>query len=286
LGDDTVKDRSAVPEKKRVSEAGIATIAIVVATSGALLALALPRPVAPDETPGLTLDATRVRDQLERDGRSAAALPDAPEVDAVREVLAAQSRAEVDGLPETSVRERQIRAVRAVTALVDAHGPDALTQLRAEAAERIDTALSSEPPADDEERKAVVGGFETMLERYGLSKDGELVAPRLVVRTLYKARVNAALYLELTDGFTELENEAYWGWLALEADAIPPERRLAALDELERATGARHDEARGTLLFLAGESLAAADLLDRAYAETGCVRLRNHALAAVESAVE
>jgi hypothetical protein len=264
-------------------------IAIVAATVGALFTLSIPRPVPAIETPGLALDSHAVAEALARDRELAGTVPDGPEAEAVRAALSAQSRAEVEGTAEQAVRNRQMDAVRAVRALLDAHGPESLDAIRAEATDRFDEvfmASDDDGPADAGDRNEVVGGFETMLERYGLVRDGERVAPPFVIRTLYKARVNGALYLPMTDGFTPLEAEAYWGWLALEGVGSAPDRRLDALDELDRVTGEEHLEARGTLLYLAGQSMAAADVFERVYGEIGSVRLRNHQLAAVASAAE
>ena len=84
----------------------------------------------------------------------------------------------------------------------------------------------------------------------------------------------------------EVEVEAYWGWLALEAASAPIELRLEALEHYEEATGRPAHEARATLLYLGGDALRASDLFTRAYEDFGSVRLRNHALAALAASVQ
>ncbi len=119
---------------------------------------------------------------------------------------------------------------------------------------------------------------------YGLTGDGAWRAPDIVVRALFKARFNATLRRPLTEGLHPIELEAYWGWLALEAEEAPIDRRLEALDEYEAVVERTFPEARGVLLFHAGEFLEAAERFEEAYAETGNVRLRNHAMAAMAEA--
>ena len=56
----------------------------------------------------------------------------------------------------------------------------------------------SEPSS--EEIEGLFGGFPEIMERYGLMRDGVLIAPRLTLRSLYKARWNAIHRQALTDG--------------------------------------------------------------------------------------
>jgi hypothetical protein len=272
---------SPVKARFRITESGAAIVIAALLASGALVMLAIPRPVAPTETPGLVLDESRAAAARAEDRALAENPPIGLAAEQVLDAYYRKGLAQRFGSTRDSHQQDRLAIARAV-ALLSQEDEDALTLLRASVVERLDDALAGR--MDEDERDGLLGTFDETLETYGLIEDGEWRAPPIVVRALFKARFNAALHLDLTDGLHPIEVEAYWGWLALEADGAPIDRRLEALAAYEEARGAPYPEARGVLLFAAGSFMEAAEAFETAYAETGNVRLRNHALAAVAEA--
>ncbi|MCS6797304.1 MAG: hypothetical protein NZ898_02030 [Myxococcota bacterium] len=249
--------------------------ALVVLPAGALLALWTPRPVPPRETPGLHLDPTACAHAIAQDRALAAESPTGEAAERLRRALHAlgTSQARASVMTEGEHHDTIFEIRRAANAL----GPTALSRLRASLVERLEPALAL--PADDDERRALLGDFEQTLDRFGLRRGGRILAPAIVVRALYKARFNHLAGVEPTDGLHDVERLAYWGWLALEADGVEPARRLAALSEYERLGGAGTAEARATLLFLAGRLPEAAQAFSALDPEGRNPRLRNATLA-------
>ena len=175
-------------------------------------------------------------------------------------------------------RERVRRLLASTHGLVEEHGEEVIAQLRAADVLRGEQALRGELPAGD--AISELGGFMRMMERYGMAANGQQVAPRFVVSTAFAARWNAMHDRDLTEGFSDIERRAYWGWLALHAVDAPMDLRMEAIGHYEAASGERADEARGVLLYDSGDMLAAEDAFNAAYDEHGAFRLRNHALAA------
>ncbi len=261
----------------RLSEGGAAALLFVLAVVAGVAILAVPRPVAPVETPGLHLAPRDVAAVNGRDARLARDAPRFAEADALRRMYREHGRAEIHGETQSSARRRAGGLAAATRSFREARGDGALWALRAEAVRALPAALAAE---DGEERQALLGTFERVLGRYG----GTEAAPDFVVRTLFVARWNAAHGLPLTEGMEPAELRAYWGWLALEVEDAPLDRRLAALEGYEAAGGERAEEARGALLYRAGRPIAAAEAFERAYGEEGTLRLRNLALAALSTA--
>jgi hypothetical protein len=247
----------------------------------AVFVLIVPRPVPPAGPPALVLDPERVGAQLAEDRRAAAEAPPTPEID---ELWLEQGRAELVGNELRHMSEaRAIRRKAAIDRLRLEHGPTLDGALRARACELLASALLGEHP----NAAAFLGSFPRALRRYGALSDGELVAPWLTVRALWKARYNGLFDLPLTEGLSPMELRAYYGWLALRAASVPLEQRLAAVERWAEAGGDGALEARAALLYESGQAGAAADAYRAAYEATGSVRLRNHALAAdVLSAAE
>lgn len=267
------------PDRKGRS---LATIALVLAlASPALLAWSWSRPMEapPVELPALTLvprDVQAVRD--------ADAAREAPTGERARIRLTIYEEANVAEHDATDYPgQARIRAGRlgiALTALIEEQGEDVVEACRVTDTERALGALRGDAEAED--AVAALGGFVRMMERYDMARDGRQTAPAFVVRTALKARWNAVHGRDLTEGFAPIELQAYWGWLALHANSAPLERRLEALDRYEAAGGANASEARGALLFEAGDMGGAREAFESAYAEHGTFRLRNHALASHE----
>ena len=110
--------------------------------------------------------------------------------------------------------------------------------------------------------------------------DRGLVGRPIVVGSLFKACWNAVYSRPLTDGFTRIELQGYWGWLAVSTASIATDMRDRALEAYASAGGPRIEQLRGALAFMASKgSLAHAHYL-RAFELTGNTRMLNHALAA------
>lgn len=253
----------------------------VLAITFVVVLLALPRAVAPSEMPALVVDGEDAAAVRARDERLAREALRDHETNALRRLYAEHSLAEIAGADTPdSARHRIMSFVFASRRYRESRGEEAIAALRAEAALEAERALRGD--LEDAERDARLGTFFSVLERYGAADAGELRAPSFVVRTLFVSRWNVAHGFPPTDGMQEAELQAYWGWLALEAEDAPDARRLEALEAYDRAGGADADEARGTLLYRMGRMPEAAEAFQRAYEEEGTLRLRNHALAALE----
>ena len=217
------------------------------------------------------------------DERRARTAPEGERAERLRELYAEYSRAEVRGAETRAEAMARMGAIqRATRELLREDGEEALWALRAEATLKLQRAMEGE--LEEVERDALLGTFPEALAQYHAVVDGELVAPAFVARTLFVGRWNAAHGLRPVEGMGEAELRAYWGWLALEAEDVPVEQRLVALQGYEDAGGHPVTEARAVLLFEAGHMLQAGEAFQLAYEEEGTLRLRNHALAAFELA--
>ena len=264
-----------------LTESGAKLIVVAVAAGCAGLLLAMPQPVTPTEMPALVLDPGAMEEVRSLDRQRAAQTPGDETSARLLALYRAQGRAEAAGAEERqAATERGVALQRATDAFIAAHGSDALGTLRAKAATDLPEALAGRLDADDEQ--AVLGSFPRMLERYGLTRDGAIVAPPFIVRTLFVARFNAILRRPLTEGFAPVEAQAYWGWLALETPDAPIERRQSALEAYAAAGGAGVAEARAVLAFEAGDGPRASHAFTALYEETGVLRYRNHAMAATQ----
>lgn len=251
-----------------------------------------PRPAPVVELPALALAAGDVRRALAEEDALAGTVTDSDEESARRAAYLEQGLAELRG-GETpgAARDRLARLARAARRLQEAHGEDALRAARAADVLRIERALLEE--GDPEARARELGRFATTLERWHAVEGGERIAPRIVIRALAAARWNALHFSPpsptpsaderpLTDGMSPLHLRAYHGWLALHGAIGLSPMRVEALRSYAAAGGSHAREAHGALLYLEGErELAAAELRD-SYAETGNLRVRNAALAALE----
>jgi len=246
------------------------------------VALALPRPVAPTETPGLSLSVSAAAEARALDEARAEDAPSGLVAETLLDAYYRHGNAEHFGTNEESFRQDRRSIARAAALLTEEHGDEALLAIQASVVGRLDDALAGR--MEEAERVAFLGNFEQILSTYGLVDEGRWLAPDVAVRALFKARFNAALRQDLTLGLHPIELEAYWGWLALEARDAPTDRRIEALGEYERVHEAPAHEARGVLLFQAGRFIDSAEAFEAAYAETGSMRLRNHALAAMAEA--
>lgn len=263
-----------------MTESGAKLILVATAASCAAVLLALPRPTDPLPAPPLLLDSGAVAAAIAADEEAATTAPDDEAARALERLFLEVGRSASGGTDAPSApRAQDIRA--ALGAFAEAHGEEELAGLRARALSSLTLALRGELETD--EASGRLGVFPQMLANYGLSADGDITAPSFVVRSLYKARWNGIFGRELTDGMAPIEREAYYGWLALRAETIPPERRLAALEAWARASGRDATEAQAVLHFATGDRARAAIEFQAAYEATGNLRLRNHALAALHT---
>lgn len=197
----------------------------------------LPRPdPTPPELPPLVLDAHEVERQLQRDERDRQLLPTGEPLARRRRLYDETSVAEHElNEPPGRARARANRLRAALEAVLAAHGREALRPIRADDLARMEAALRG--GLSSGERVAALGGFTRVLAQYGLVHDGVQVAPDFVVRTLFKARWNAMHHRPLTLGFSRVELQAYWGWLALRSPNAPLQQRYQALEHYETARG-------------------------------------------------
>lgn len=281
-----------VKHRLRVSEdLAAATIAIVL--PGLVCALWLaPRAAIPAELPPLPQAAREARDAIERAHALALEAPEGEHAARRRALYEAQNVAELEGEDEAVGQARRAELRAELEAVRAEHGDEAVDAMRAADVERMIPALAGQ--GSDDERARATGGFRGVLERWGAiapigdgaGERGRRVAPELVVRALFAARWNAVHGLPLTSGLGPAELRAYHGWLGFRGEAADRLMRGAALDAYAEAGGAYADEVRGTLAWREGAYEEAADAFERAYADTGVVRLRNHALAAAQAAHE
>jgi hypothetical protein len=94
----------------------------------------------------------------------------------------------------------------------------------------------------------------------------------------YKARWNSVHRRSFVEGFSQIELQAYWGWLALHGWGKPLEKREDALVAFRDAGGLGTEEAAAMFDVLRGRPDRASRSLENLYSATGELRLRNLAL--------
>jgi hypothetical protein len=270
-----------------VTESGLKLICWVVGAAFAGAMLAVPQAVDPWEMPSLVLDRNEVCDAIRFDEVLASEALDSSEAQALRSLFLDHGRAEANPPYETKEYNRRQAAIhRATEALIEAHGPPAFEALRARAVEdfvEIFYESGGRPRNDDE--VAVLGGFPEIVERYGLMHEGHVVAPELTIRVLYKARWNAIHRRPFVDGFSKIELQAYWGWLALHGWGAPLSSRRDALVAFGEADGYGTQEAAALLDILDGRPELAGRSLQALYEERRELRLRNLSLGALHASL-
>jgi hypothetical protein len=264
-----------------VTRSGARLILASTAASCVGFLLCLPRAVPPRELPALVIDPDAAAAALDEDEALAARAPHDEASDRLRALFAEHARSRTlpatpEDRPPTPDALEDLR--EAAVAVRAAHGEAGLAALRAEAADRAERALGGELDADEE--RDALGSFPRLAERYGLVRDGRIVAPRFVVRALFEAQWNTIVGLEATAGLDRAEEQAYWGWLALEARDAPVPLRESALDAYAEVGGRGAEEARAILEYLRGHHADAFLRYKALYEATGELRLRNHAVAA------
>lgn len=240
--------------------------------------MVLPRPIVPTRLPTLTLPADAVAAQVAADGKLAAREPG--EVGRQLEaMLMEQGEAEAAGMEDAQLYRTRRKALRNLyKKLLLVEGQEAALALRARATARFDDALDLKLPA--EEAPKVIGAMASVFEREGVAHEGHLVAPRFVVRTLFKARWNLLHGLEPHAHMQNVELRAFHGWRALHSEQQALGVRVTALRGYSDLGGTQIEEALGALLYRAGDFEQSAGVLRAAHAHRASLRLRNHALAA------
>lgn len=265
------------------SRPALVGVAFVVGTAALLTAWLWPRPTAPWGPPGMPPEPDARREAMARDATLAAAAPTGDDVDALLALDRARGRDEGTPRPDATMERRRRDVLSTLARIVRAEGDGALDALRAAAVLRFDAVLRGEASAED--RAWILGRFPEVMARYGaMTPEGDAIAPRFVLRTMYAARWNVAHGLDPVRGLGPAALRAYHGWLAFEVEGAPPAQRLAALDAYEAAGGEAPPGARAALLALAGRWAEAGDAYVEAYQATGSIRFRNHALHAVARA--
>jgi hypothetical protein len=269
-----------------VTESGLKLLCWILAVGLIVATLAVPQPVNPWEMPSLVLDRAAVSDAIRFERALAAEAPDSEEARALRSLFLDHGRAEAN--PPYSIDDynrRQIAIHHATRALAERHGPSALGMLRAHAVEEATEAFcDGDHEPESEEEVALVGGFTEVARSYQLVRDGEVIAPELTIRSLYKARWNAIHRQPLVDGFSAIELQSYWGWLAFHGWGKPLEERRDALVAFKKAGGNGAYEAAALFELLADRPERAATGLQALYEERGELRFRNLGLGALHAA--
>lgn len=270
-----------------VTESGLKLISWVVGAACVGAMLAIPQPVDPWEMPSLVLDRAAVSDAIRFDRALAAEAPTSEEAQALRALYLDHGRSEANPPYElTEYNRRQGAIHHATRAMIEAEGPPAFEAMRAQAVEEFVAAFyeSEGKPRNDHE-VALLGGFPELVQRYGLMLGDVVVAPTLTIRALYKARWNAIHRRPFVEGFSKIELQAYWGWLALHAWGTPLELRREALVAFREAGGAGTEEAAALFDVLDGRFDRAGQSLQALYEQRGELRLRNMSLGALHAAL-
>lgn len=270
-----------------MTESGFKLILWVVAAGVIGAILAIPQPVSPWEMPSLVLDRAAVSDAIGLDKTLAKEAPLSEEAQSLRALFLDHGRSEV--APRYERREydrRQVEIHHATEALIEKHGAPALEAMRASAVEDFVRVFGDgSRVAQDEIELGVVGGMTQVLEQYGALRDGVVVAPPLTLRVFYKARWNSIHRRPFVEGFSPIELQAYWGWLALHAWGKPLEQRKGALLAFRDAGGFGTQEAAALFDLLDGRPDRASKSLIELYRATRQLRLRNIGLGALHAAL-
>jgi len=270
-----------------MSESGLKLILWIAAASVAGTTLAVPQPVDPWEMPSLVLDRAAVSDAIALDATLAKEVPDADEARALRQLFLDHGLAETQPPYEVGEYDRRQALIhRATEALVDEHGAPAFEAMRAEAVESFAHLFGDgSREVHNDHEASVFGGIREVLKQYRALYRGVVVAPPLTVRAFYKARWNAVHRRPFVEGMSEVELQAYWGWLALHGWGKPLGTREDALIAFRDAGGFGTQEAAALFDLLGGRPDRASKSLEQLYAGSGELRLRNLALGSRHAAL-
>jgi hypothetical protein len=266
-----------------VSDTTRITLFLLVLSLLAAVWLWLPRAVPPSELTALRLDRRQVEQVIHQDTAAAKRGHTSKEADLIRKLMLEKGESEREAREPWEVFQRRRRSFAlAVAKIREKSGDQTLIDLRAQAVERLEKALALELPKAESQR--VLGAFPVYLERYGAVRDGDIVAPQFVIRTMYKSRWNLTVGLKTTAFFAPVERLAHFGWLVRHADNAPIQLRIRALPQYAQAGGQSIEEASGVLYFFARNYPEAIRYLTLAYQRNSSIRLRNYLLGARKAA--
>jgi hypothetical protein len=270
-----------------VTESGLKLIVWVAAVSLTGAMLAIPQPVDPWEMPSLVLDRAAASDAIKLDETLAKEAPDTDEARTLRSLFLDHGRSEANPPYEVAEYDQRQAAIHVATeALIEKHGTATLEAMRAAAVEDFSAVFGDgAKDAQDDYEEGVLGGFRKILKQYGVMQRGVVVAPPLTVRVLYKARWNSIHRRPFIEGFSKVELQAYWGWLALHGWGKPLEKREEALVAFREADGFGAQEAAALFDVLEGRPDRASKSLEKLYVVRHELRLRNLALGALHAAL-
>jgi hypothetical protein len=243
--------------------------------ASALLLVSLPRAVIPGELPALALSAPAVAAQQREDLQLAAAAPQTALANELLSWFENFGQTEADVLDNAKLRMvRQHRLHGIYERLRSESGPAATRAVRAVAVSKFEDVLAGR--IKGEAARGWLGVFPNVLVQYLVTRDGLELAPHFVVRTLYKARWNRMLNLAAEDDLSQVERQAYFGWLGLHVEQLPMHERRNALLGYAAAGGGNAREAQGVLAFLDHDYTRSVECLREAYAQSPSLRLRNY----------
>jgi hypothetical protein len=271
---------------------------LVTALACSIVVVLAPRPVQPSQLPALRLPRAAVAAELARDhelARSARAFVRDPDVEHVLSLYREEGLVELDReVDMASLANKRQELSSSGDKLFTRLGVERTRALIAWTTERALSAWAS--GAESSEARGLLGGFPSLLARYGyvhtpVARAGARVdtprgfgeAPKLSVRTLYKARFNLIFERPLDRDLRPLELLAYEGFNALHASGLPAERRARAAQAFFRVGGHDGAEAAAIWMYQGGAREPALALLRSEYARTGALRLRNMALYVAQS---
>lgn len=258
------------------------SMAFVATTAAGVAAVAWPVPVTPTAPPALVLSRDATSRVVEADARNASTLTPTEVSARLEGLFREQNLAEASGADAADAAGLRSANLRAIAGDLEREGGEALLlALRAKAVLTFEEVVTRAPL---EPHPELVGAFPRVTERYGVTREGVLVAPAFVLRTLYKARWNHLVGKLPTWNLEDVEKQAYFGWLVTNADTAPLPDRMRALRDYAEAGGTRAREMEGALWLASGQNERAKEAFLRALDERFDFRLRNYALASEPSA--
>lgn len=250
-------------------------ISWLVITGSLALILLAKRPTAPTQSIGLQYDTAAAASEMSKDEALSKKKLSA-EAKRVLELRNNRNLSQLGRMPPEWDRAAESTELGELGAKLRTSAADQLETLRARVADEAIAALTGKLKPEEAER--VLGGSIAMLRRYKLAIGPHLRAPRFVLRTFYKARLNQLLGLSAIDGFSEAERLAHFGWPAFHATNTPAAQRIQMLDLYQQEKGERAQELRPELLLRAGAPGKAITVYEGLAEQTGNLRYRNHAL--------
>jgi hypothetical protein len=253
-----------------------------VAASCAFVLLAMPRAVPPRPPLVFPADAEQqLAGTLAEEAELARAVEgySGPAFERLARLEAEQGRSEVGPGEPPGVASERALGLRRLVSLVEQQHEGATQALRAAALVKLWPALRGElEPTQEQE---VLGSFPRILERYGAARDGRRLAPKSVVHAMFKVRWNVLHGLEQGDGLSPAEARAFWGWAAAHGPAGDQALRLQAIRGYAAAEGPATRELVAYGAYAEGSYARAARLYQELFEQTGSLRQRNHARAAL-----